>query len=504
MSNALPDCILPPADSLPWAPPLDTRDLAVRLEADGITDSVARSQYGFDDVWHMANEYLRMAQTQPTIEPPGKRLRSIRDYFKGMSFAVPLVTSCLLVLVAKVSLWGGSLTGNEAALIAIATIASFVITGGFVQIIGRQGYFYKESKEWSLFSRSCWSFVRAGSLALGYCVIVGIIANAYFRWVPLALLGWCTVFHLGIGAFLLMGGVLYVLDGELFLAAGTLIGTGVVLILHSWLHIPLLVSQTVGIVATVAVCVAFAQLRFRSLAGRSFEPVSLPSWGQLAYSLWPYFVYGVLYYLFLFADRILAWSAHTEGEIIPLQFRSGYETALDICLFAFILQVGWIHAGIVRFHHLIATAQKRYTLAGRTKLKPAVQTFYKRQLLIFLLLFIVSTIAVILTVEKVHGLRATLLFRVFLLVLAGIPLLTVGLWNTALLFALSRPAFVLNAISGAVVLNVSSGYVLSRLFTYDLAIVGFDIGALALAVISSWFCVRLLADFDYHYFAAAV
>ena len=41
----------------------------------------------------------------------------------------------VILLLLKVSLWGGSLTADEAAALAIATIASFVVTGGFVQAI---------------------------------------------------------------------------------------------------------------------------------------------------------------------------------------------------------------------------------------------------------------------------------------------------------------------------------------------------------------------------------
>jgi hypothetical protein len=505
MTDTTPTCILPPADNSVWAPPLDARDLTVRLEAAGITASVARSQYGFHDVWSMADAYLSRAQNQKPVEAPETdKANALKDYFKGMAFAVPLISCCLVVLLLKVSLWGGSLTANEAAAIAIATIASFVVTGGFVQVIGRQGHFYKESQEWSLCARCCWWFVKAGLLALLGCAFGGLLANAYFRWLPLPLFGWCAAFHIGIGAYLLISGVLYVLDAELLLALGTILGSAIVVTLHLGLRVPLLISQIAGMSGAVCICVLLARFRFRSLGGRTSEPVRLPPMSRFAYVLWPYFIYGCAYYLFLFADRIIAWSARTQNSSLPLQFRGGYETALDICLFAFVLQVGWVHAGLAGFYRMVVTEQRRFRLTARDELKKAIFSFYRRQLLVFLVLFVVATAAVLIGIREIPALQALLVLRVALLALAGIPLLAIGLWNIALLFALARPWFVLAAMGWALLLNVGAGYLLSRLFSYDLAIVGFVLGACVLACATSYFCRRLLSNFEYHYFAATL
>jgi hypothetical protein len=112
--------------------------------------------------------------------------------------------------------------------------------------------------------------------------------------------------------------------------------------------------------------------------------------------------------------------------------------------------------------------------------------------------------AIILAIREMHALQALLVFRVTVFVLTGTPLLAVGLWHVALLFALSRPQLALTAIGCAFGFDVCSGYLLSRLYSYDLAIIGFDIGACTLACISGWFCRRLLANFEYHYFAANI
>ncbi len=486
-----------------WAPPLDLRDLVVRLEAEGITAAVSKSIYGHRDVWSLADACLPLAQAQePITAPDVKNVRKIRDYAKGIAFAAPLICCCLAVLLLKVSLWGGNLTGNEAAAIAIATVAGFVVSGGFIQLIGRQGHFYKQRGEWAHCYRACSLFARCGALALLCCGLVGLLANAYFGWLPFYLLGWCTAFHLGIGTYLLLSAVLYVIDGELLVVLATVIGTAIVVILNGAWGVCVLAAQISGIFAATLTCFFFALLRFRHLGARLSDAPRLDSPGRLFYTLWPYFIYGLTYYAFLFTDRIIAWSARTENAALPIQFRGEYETAVDICLFAFIVQVGWIHAALVSFYRVVTAQQKRFRLNNRDRMKKVLLSFYSRQMIVFGVLFVISTALSVLVVYEIRPLREMLDLRVALLGLLATPLLAVGLWNVALLFALSRPMYVLISVGWGVALNVCFGYLLSRLFSYDLAIIGFDIGTCALACISGWFCRKLLSNFDYHYFAA--
>ena len=504
MENLLPPCILPPSDNTIWAPPLDVQDLAVRLEASGVTDQVARSQYGFRNLWHMAEVYLRVAQAQPPQFPHQAFEQSTwRNYLKGMAFATPAILCCLIVLFVKVPLWGGPISGNQAVAIAVAAIAGFIVTGGFLQIIGRLGYFYKESKEWALCSCSCWSAVKLGALALCAVTSMGFLLNAFFQWLPADLYAWCVVFNLGIGFYILVSGVLHVLEAEVTITVGTLLGMGVVGYLFLSLHVPLMVSQICGITVATLTFLGVAEARFRRMGSHLLAHVKLPPIGRLAYTLFPYFVYGALYYAFLFADRIIAWSAKTESASLPLQFRGAYEAALDLCLFAFIVQVGWIHVGLVKFYDFVSAEQKQLGVTDRATLRECMMAFYKHQILIFGLLFVGSSAIVTAAIYEIPPLRAVILPRVVLLGMAGMPFLAIGLWNIALLFALSRPMFAVTATAWSLVINVMIGYVLSRLVAYDLAIIGFFVGACALSYISARCCHRMLANFDYYFFASA-
>jgi O-antigen/teichoic acid export membrane protein len=151
---------------------------------------------------------------------------------------------------------------------------------------------------------------------------------------------------------------------------------------------------------------------------------------------------------------------------------------------------------------LVNAEQKRWLFDARDELKRVLLRFYHKQLMVFGGLFVIAALASVTVIEQVRALREILDLRVALLGLLATPFLTVGLWNIALLFALSRPRFALVSIGWGVTLNLCAGYLLSRLFSYDLAIVGFDIGSGAVAFASGWFCWKLLPNFEYHYFAA--
>jgi hypothetical protein len=504
MKEAFPRSLLPSADKTIWAPPLEVEDLVVRLEAEGVTSAVAREEYGFPNVWKMAETYLAVLMSRPAVnsqqEPKTSRWK---EYLKGMAFATPLLVCCVTVLAFKVGLWGGPLTESQAVAIAIASIAAFVASGGFLQIIARQGYFYKYGKQWALCSRSCWTGVFLAIGCLVMLILIALPANTYFHWLPLDLFMWCAAFTLLIAGYLLVSGVLYVLDAEWIIVLGTVLGaaTGGVLFLEQ--RLPVLISQIIGLSVAVSALAILAEFRFMRLGARAPLEVPLPPIGRLVYMLWPYFVYGSLYYTFLFADRLIAWTAHTQHSVLPLQFRGEYETALDVCLFAFVLQVSWIHAGLARFYRIVDCEQRRTLIGNNRRLRRALLRFYGKQAGILAALFVFSTSAVVWAIHSIPALRAILLFRVALLGLAGIPFVAAGLWNVALLFALSRPLLAVTASGWALVVNVITGYILSRLLSYDYAVLGFDAGACTLAFLTAWSCRRLLANFDYHFFAAA-
>ena len=142
MRPAMPSCLEPPADGSPWAPPLDSCDVVVRLETAGITDAVAQREYGYRDAWRLAEACLPWLRMFPASDVRESRQSSLAEYLKGLSFALPLGLCCLAMVVFRFSLWGGDVSPHLAITVGLGTVSSFVTTGGVVQAMARRGLFF--------------------------------------------------------------------------------------------------------------------------------------------------------------------------------------------------------------------------------------------------------------------------------------------------------------------------------------------------------------------------
>ena len=502
MRRDISDC-LKPQPGVPWRRPLDEQDVAVRLETEGITDRVAQADWGYSGTWDIAREvYRRLTATEEQtagVEPTPEW----KEHAKGMSFALPLALSCLAMLILHFSLWGGPLSSEAAAAVAMGTVSSFVLTGGIVQAMARQGLFYAGTGELRMSQVACERWYRYGAAVLVGSAGLAALINGAFEWLPSPLVWTALGFHLTLGFFWLGTGVLYMLDRNLLVAVSATLGIAVAALLHLALRLPLIPSQLIAIVTAAGFATWRASQLLRERAATDPGRVHRRMAIRTMYLTAPYLVYGCLYYLFLFADRLMAWTAQTQSASLPLVFRGDYELPLDVALFAFVVQVGWVHSSMHRFYQHLKTLQLACEIDRVGQFNRAMQRFYAARVLMFLPFAMLVSLAVGAISWKLGFLSGDLSGRVAALALSGYPLLVIGLWNVSLLFALSLPKSVLPAIVAGTVLNAASGYLLSRTLSYEWAAAGFAIGCLAFAFTSSLTVYRRFADLDYYFFASA-
>ena len=390
----LPECVFQPEPGSEVLPPLDTYDLAVRLETEGVTDSVAAGHYGEADTLAMAIAHFRQPEAVPVQPTRESRPSSLVLYLRGVSFALPVLLCAVTLLTFHFSLWGGDVADDVAAAIAIGTIGSFVITGGFVQAMARRGLFYIGVKEYSRSAIVTARWFGAGVSTLAAACIAGYILNAYFSLLPHPLDWTALAFEFLLGLFWMACGVLYMIEKNFHVAGVTGLGIAVVGILHRLLGLPLLAAQLAGIaIATgAAIAISIRWFRARSAKEKLLPPAS--DLGRELYLAGPYFIYGCLYYLFLFVDRIVAWTAHTASAALSLQFRGDYESALDISLIAFVVQVGWVHYSLTAFQDEIKAAQATISARSAGVFNRRIQAFYLRRMSVFLPMSLVVSVVV--------------------------------------------------------------------------------------------------------------
>jgi hypothetical protein len=486
-----------------WAPPLDEHDTAVRLETAGITDTVAKREYGYRSTWKLAEALLPKARRFSVAVQPERRSSAAIEYLRGISFSFSLLLCCTAMALFHASLWGGDVSANMAAAVGLGTVSSFITTGGIVHAMARRGLFFIGVQDSSTAEVACWRWIRLGCLCLAGSGIVLLTVARFYTWLPAPFDVAAVGFHLSLGLLWLSTGVLQMLERNSWTAAATAIGTTIVLVLHFNLAFDLAAAQIVGILVAAAFAFAISFLLLRNQRRtRDGHPQKL-SFAFDAYITWPHFVFGTSYYILVFLDRLLAWTVPDLGASSALQFRGDYETAVDIALFGFILQVGNVRSSTLAFFARLIQMEKRLDLARRSTITQDAKRLYLRQSRKFLFIAAVTSVGLYSSVTRTTLLTSAGAYTALIWALIGFSALVFALWNTSLLFRLSQSSDVLKAVIPAILANLVVGYALTRLGTYHYASVGFSAGALCYAVLTTRAVRARFGAIDYHYFASA-
>lgn len=482
------------------APPLDVRDALIRLETHAVTEATAR-QLGYADLWGMAEAQFRAATLDsPTPAAPPKRSSGFAQYVKGIAFALPLAVTGLAMLFLNFSLWGGPLPADLGTAVAVGTVASFIVTGGFVQAMARRGTFYLGTKEPRACLESTIDWLGLGALALAITACTLLSVNWYIGWLTSQVALTATAFLLGLGLYWLATGILYMLDRNVEVLLAAVLGLAVVAVLHRGAGIPIVLAQIAGVVTAAGASILVSiRILSRALTPAHNQMAKEP-FMRTVLSAFPWFLYGVLFYVFLFTDRIMAWTA--QAGPVQLVFRADYEAAVNVALFAFVLQVGWVRVSGASYRDRVERCLRTFRAYEASAFNLSLKRFYWERLILFALISLASTLAVYFGSVWLGVIRNPGIHRVALYALAACPLLVWSLWNANLLFGLSRPWIVLRALGIASVANLLAGYVLSRVWGYPLSAAGSAFGAAVLCVLSTLSAVRTLDRCDHHHFAS--
>ena len=503
--------------------PKDHWEVAAHLEVMGIRDLDARQEYGSRDVFDLARRVLALAGEIPVVadsRPPRRPLlpwRFLKAYANGLLFSMPMTAQIFAMLLLGYSLWGWvGFTLREATAIGLGTIASFVVTGGFAQAISRRGLFYIHQEEDILTKRVCYWILFVGILAVAGVGLLFFLINLVFGIFPLDLVGLAQLYYFLLSALWLSFSILYMLRRQLLFTGITLVSLAAVYLVILSPRSDVLAAHSVGLVTAILLsCFSgWAILRRRAKrARREYTGSELPRASMLAYATAPYFWYGALYFAFLFADRIVAWSANAGRGFLPyfIWFDSRYETGMDWALFSFVLTVGVLEFTIQEFTERIVPAERVVRADEIGDFNQRFTRFYYTHFALFLAVAFVSIIGARLGMSLLREAGVFPLLEdfftpvaefVFWWAAAGYVFLVFGLFNSVFLFALSRPLFVLRSLIPALLVNVVVGFILSRTVSYEFAVVGLTAGSLVFLLISGYFARKTFQRLDYYYYSA--
>ncbi len=515
--------------------PVNIWAVASTIESMGIRPVDIQRDFGFEGVIPLADIIFRdlkeieVNETRQRDHEEGfslwvvlkkafNRIGLFLNFYKyGLMYILPMLTQIVALFVFKYSLWA-YLYFNvaQATIVALGTMMGFIITGGFVQVLGRVISFYAGMENYLLARKISNYFIKWGIFSLLGIALLLYGLNIVIPFYPQSMFILSMIYGFMIGVLILVGAILYALKQTFVISTSIIIGTALVIINVNYFHLNVYVAQWIGIGLAIVMMLGYAKLYFsikiHSMSKEMFSS-TLPRMEVIYYENYRYFLYGFLYFLFLFLDRILAWSAGPPPPTYIIWFKTPYELGMDWALLSLILTVGVLEYSINSFSKLLIPKQKDIFINNAGKFNNYFFSFYIRQLLILITIGILSIIIAYNGVLyfKQFGNEYSIIndffsseitFKVFWIGSIGYLFLSIGLLHTLFFFTLARPKYVIYSMIVAVIVNFTVGYLLSRTMHYEDSVFGLAVGALVFAIVSGIVAVRFFKRLDYYYYSA--
>ncbi|SMO34543.1 hypothetical protein [Gracilimonas mengyeensis] len=511
--------------------PISTWAVAATIESLGIRNIDAQTDYGYTSVFDLGDEVYRRikerekAKFKEDEEGEGFKVgsfsNSLKLFFKhytaGMIFSMPMLSQIVAIIIFEYALWAWfNFNEAQATVVAMGTILSFILTGGFIQTLGRLVSRYKGEENFYLASKATWAVMKVAIPFILTAALFLLVLNVIFPFYPQQLAWLAVLYMVLISLLLLAAAVLYATEQRFMILLGILLGTVLVIFGMVFADIGIYFSQWLGIISATVFMAGYAYIyyrfKIRTLRQELFKQ-SLPEAEVIYYNTYRYFIYGFCYFTFLFMDRMMAWSAGPPPPEYIIWFNTPYELGMDWALITLVITIAMLEYSIHSFSKHLIPAQKKAMISKIKLFNRFFRRFYVKQII---LLLIVGGLSIIGTYYGVLSLRAfedqvpeiadffanPMTFRVFWMASIGYLFLIYGLLNSLFFFTLNRPELVMYAMMGSLFVNFIVGFLCSRIFGLEYAVIGLIAGSVVFAISTGILAKRFFKHLDYFYYSA--
>src|SRR5687767_6119331 len=293
--------------------PKDEWEIAAQLEVMGLRDSDARADYDSRDLFDLARriyswfleDRLRYEAEPEDPQPRVSALgRFLRNYMVGLTFSLPMALQAVTMVVWGYGVWGAiDMDLRIGTAIALGFIASYIVTGGFMQAIVRRGLFYVyQQEEWL----ARWTALRSWSISLRIVLallIPALAINAIFGLLPWSMVLTAAGYYVALAILWLNWALIYLVRKTWLFLLTTAIALAVVLIAAKGFGASPILANAIGLLVADVLSFALALHHLNAMARGSTSQgaVNPPRLTVLVYSTSRFFLYGLLYNSFLFA-----------------------------------------------------------------------------------------------------------------------------------------------------------------------------------------------------------
>jgi hypothetical protein len=240
------------------------------------------------------------------------------------------------------------------------------------------------------------------------------------------------------------------------------------------------------------------RVKHRSIQPKFGKLVALPHLSVLVYLLVPYFLYGIAYFGFIFADRLVANTATGGHYSLGSENSLGYQDSMDLALLNLLLIVPLVEYCSYKLITYWYKQAQSMTLAEADSLGWMLQRKYWSSIKRIFLYFGLLISLTILLLSMLHRSQSDNILTVFACI--GYLLFAIGLFNTVILLSLDRLQDILGILATAMSIDFVIGYLLSSLFGVYFAVIGLIVGAIFFAVNSTKQTLKAIDRAEYCYF----
>jgi hypothetical protein len=478
------------------------------IESLGYTDRIIRAEFGFDnarDLGQYVYEYLNNAPVSPK---PTKKddiwktisyqiLTFINEFSQSFVYALPLI-----MMLAMEYLGIGEkkqvISPELASLFTIVTMASLTTAGGFVQMISRQGLFYMTLGEIHQAQRVSTSLLSLGIITTIFLGFFGLwfgfyrslfadnyIIIAVFYYLLLSIL-WMFLAVLSIlsrwsGPLVLIGLSVLFLFLRLQLGLGTLIA-------QIW-------AMFVGLLVVIGL-VLFWFIKHKDTDTGS--PVQLPRLSAVVYLMSPYFGYGLAYFSFIFADRIVAGLTINPASGLLFAIDLKYQKGMDLALLNFLILVPLVQYLGYIFISYWYSKSKILTVHNLAKFSSRLFFLYRLAIIMAIIFFGLSVFLTVGILRPDNWTQPEIMQALWGCL--GYFFFVLGLFNGLILFSLNQGFAIFRTLIIALLVNIVVGYTLAHTISVFFTVFGLIAGGFVFMILSGKKVFKALKKPDYAYY----
>ena len=479
------------------------------VESLGYTDRIIQAEFNFANALEIG-EYIYQHNSHLPISSKTKPRTSwqttfaaeiyafVEQFSRSFVYAIPLISLLALSKVKVSDVWK-FIPSQLAALFTIATLASLITSGGFVQAIARRGEFYLGLGLSQQAKRSCTALFGWGMLTSFLLAIFSLWFGFYRSLFP------DDYLVMGAGYYLILSSLWMLLS---MLSLLSIWGTPLTLIGLTVLYWMFRLLAGMGaleaqMIAIFVVLIMLAIAIFLLFGKRQKDDsdgidVNLPSLSATVYLLAPFFAYGVVYFCFIFADRLVAgWAVDAASGLI-FAIDSAYQKGMDLALLNFLLAVPLSEYLAYKLVNYWYKQAKVVSYENMAKLSNQLKRRYWLSVAIALLFFaLLATFTIGFPSPQPWAIENTVLSWLGCL---GYLLLVLGLLNAVILFSLNLATKAIASFFPGLIVNLVVGYIAANAIAPNWAILGLITGSVVFLVLSQRQVMQAIFNPDYAYY----